>query len=185
MSERQYDIGFFSSPDRGLECLLDLIPKIEDKLGRKVKTVWAYGWNNYDVAHAKSPEKMKWKWQMIRKMNAVGMENKGRLSHEDLAKLMKDVKVWAYPTEFTEIHAITALKTTEAGMSQVHTGVAALKETAPNATIVDCDDIYTNEAKQDEFVAAVVTAIKSGKPVKQVESAYWSDVAQVWSEAMA
>ena len=93
---RKYDIGFYSSADRGLDVLCDLIPKIEEKLGRKVKTVWAYGWNSYDAIYSKNPEKMKWKWQIIRKMNNVGMDNKGRLTHEELAKLMKDTKVWTY-----------------------------------------------------------------------------------------
>lgn len=182
---RNYDIGFFSSPDRGLDCLLDMLPKIEKQLGRKVKAVWAYGWNNYDVMHAKDPAKMKWKWQMIRKMNDVGMESKGRLNHEDLAKLMKDTKVWAYPTEFTEIHCITALKTVEAGCIPVVTNIYALKETVRSQYKVNADDIYTNEQAQTEFINMAVLALNEGGAVGNVPNRYWPDVAKIWDKALA
>jgi glycosyltransferase involved in cell wall biosynthesis len=182
---RTYDVGYFSSSDRGLECLLDMLPRIEEQLGRPVKAVWAYGWNSFDSMHAKNPDKMKWKWQMIRKMNDVGMESKGRLSHEDLAKLMKDTKVWAYPTEFTEIHCITALKAQEAGCIPVTTGCYALKETV-GVEEPEVLDIYTNPEAQESFISRVVEAIQ-GKDfqTKQVDNRYWPDVAKIWDEALA
>lgn len=55
----KYDIGFFSSCDRGLDTLIELIPRIEEKLGRKVTSVWAYGFQSYDAVHSGDPEKMK------------------------------------------------------------------------------------------------------------------------------
>jgi glycosyltransferase involved in cell wall biosynthesis len=182
---RQYDVGYFSSSDRGLECLLDMLPRIEEQLGSPVKAVWAYGWNSFDSMHAKNPDKMKWKWQMIRKMNDVGMESKGRLSHEDLAKLMKDTKVWAYPTEFTEIHCITALKAQEAGCIPVTTGCYALKETV-GIEEPEVLDIYTNIEAQEAFISRVVEAIQAKDfQTKQVDNRYWPDVAKIWDEALA
>jgi len=151
MKARAYDIGYFSSADRGLDVLLELIPHIEEKLGRKVTSCWAYGWNVYDMFHSKNPEKMKWKWQVIRSMNKVGMESKGRLSHEDLAKLMKDTKVWAYPTSFPEIHCITALKAQAAGCKVVTSGYGALQETV-YMTEEDIPDIHTKPEKLNELL---------------------------------
>jgi hypothetical protein len=181
-----YDIGYFSSCDRGLECLLGLIPKIEKKVGRPVKSVWAYGWDTFDQMHSKNPEMMRWKWGIIRQMNTVGMENKNRLSHEDLAKLMKDTKVWAYPTEFTEIHCITALKASEAGCIPVTTGCYALEETVADKTYcVPCKDIYTNKKKQTEFVEMIIKALKvKNYQPKQVKNAYWEDVGKIWSKEL-
>lgn len=185
MGARTYDIGYFSSSDRGLECLLDMIPKMEEKLGRPVKSVWAYGWNTFDQVHSKNPEMMKWKWQIIRKMNNVGMVNKNRLSHEDLAKLMKDTKVWTYPTEFTEIHCITALKAVEAGCYPITTGVAALSETVTSGTTIKCNDIYTSIEKQNEFIDATIVAINSNViNIPKVANRYWHNVANVWSKAL-
>ena len=184
----KYDIGFFSSADRGLDCLLDMIPKIEEQLGRKVKSCWAYGWNTFDGVHSKNPEMMKWKWNVIRKMNAVGMDDKGRLSHEDLARLMKDTKVWAYPTEFTEIHCITALKAQEAGCIPVVTGVAALKETVRRGNVINSANIYTDQNAQKDFIAKCILALNNHPlliDAGEVHNRYWPDVAKVWGDALS
>lgn len=182
--KRKHSVGYFSSYDRGLECLLNMWPKIKEQVPDATLDIY-YGWQSFDQMHSKNPQMMRWKWQMIRKMHEVGAVDHGRVNHEELAKAMKEIQVWAYPTEFTEIHAITALKAAEAEMHQVHTGVAALAETARNGTIVRCDDIYTNKAKQAEFVKAVVTALENPVPSKQIGGVYWTRVAEVWSNALA
>jgi len=186
-AERKYDIGFFSSCDRGLQNVIDLLPEIEEKLGRKAKVCWAYGFQSFDMVHKKNPDMMKYKWQLIRGINDTGIENKDRLSHEDLAKLMKDTKVWFYPTEFTEIHCITALKAQEAGCIPVTTGCYALKETVINDKYtVECTDINSNVQKRKEIVDAVVNAINdTDYEVSKVSNVDWSDVAKAWSEAIA
>ena len=184
--KKQHSVGYFSSYDRGLECLLNMWPKIREQVPDATLTI-AYGWNSWDAANKGNTGMMKKKWMIIKKLHELrsqGVKELGRLSHKDLANLMKETSVWAYPTQFTEIHAITALKTAEAGMHQVHTGVAALAETAKNGTIIACDDIYSNEEKQVEFIDAVVQAIKNLIPSKQVSRPYWFDVANVWHEAM-
>lgn len=189
---RKYDIGYFSSADRGLDVLLEMIPKIEEKLGRKVTSCWAYGWNTYDKFHAQNPQKMKWKWQVIRKMNSVGMEARGRLSHQELADLMKQSDVWAYPTYFPEIHCITALKAQASGMRPVTTGFAALQETVfyDEKSI---DNILDNPEAQAEFVDRVVGTLKTPRDEKAlqakakevIDKTNWTEVAKVWSEALA
>jgi glycosyltransferase involved in cell wall biosynthesis len=190
--ERRYDIGFFSSADRGLDVLLELIPKIEEKLGRKVTSCWAYGWNTYDQFHAQNPDKMKWKWQVIRAMNEVGMDAKGRLSHDELSDLMRDTDVWAYPTSFPEIHCITALKAQAAGCRPVTSGYAALQETV----FYDEEDIELIHEKPDkleEFVDRVVKTLQTprdeealAKHAEMVKAkTSWKQVAKVWDEALA
>jgi glycosyltransferase involved in cell wall biosynthesis len=188
---RKYDIGYFSSADRGLDVLLEMIPEIEAKLNRKVTSCWAYGWNVFDKFHSKNPERMKWKWGVIRAMNETGMEAKGRLSHEDLAKLMQEVNVWAYPTSFPEIHCITALKAQAAGCQVVTSGYAALQETI----VIDEEEIvgiHADSDARDKFIDRIVTALQTDRDdealtkisdkVKQDND--WSQVAKVWSEAL-
>lgn len=184
VTKRPFSVGYFSSYDRGLECLLDMWPKIKEQVPEATLDIY-YGWDMFKQMHAKNPEKMRWLWLMMKKMNQDGVKEHGRVSHVELAKAMKEITVHAYPTEFTEIHMITALKTAEAGMHQVHTGVGALMETAPNATIVKCDDIYTNAEKQTEFVQAVVDSLNNPQPSKQIDKPYWTDVAEQWDKALA
>jgi len=188
---RVYDIGFFSSADRGLDVLLDMIPTIEEKLGRKVTTVWAYGWDIYDQFHAKNPEKMKWKWNVIRKMADVGMESKGRLSHEELNQLMQDTDVWAYPTSFTEIFCITALKAQAAGCRVITSGLAALQETVliDEPEIVD---IQNNPKELAKFIDRVVATLKTERneeDLKQIadqvlQENSWQATALAWDKVL-
>lgn len=183
--KRKYSVGFFSSYDRGLECLLDMWPKIKEHLPEATLDIY-YGWNMFDQMHAKNPAMMKWKWQMIRKIHDVEAIDHGRVNHQELASAMKEIEVWAYPTEFTEIHCITALKAQEAGCIPVVTNVAALKETVVNGFKIDATDIYTNEEAQNEFILAVIEALEDPQEnSKQVPNKYWPQVAEVWNDVCA
>ncbi len=178
-------IGYFSSSDRGLDTALEIFALVKEQIP-EAEFVWAYGWQTFDAYHAKNPEKMKWKWSVIRRMNELGAVSAGRLSHEELAKLMKECKVWLYPTEFTEIHCITALKAQEAGCIPVTTGIYALEETVKDNTYtVKCYDIASNKEKQAEMAEKCVEALRSDHKPTPVEGVDWSDVAVVWKEAMA
>lgn len=188
---RKYDIGFFSSSDRGLDILCDMIPKVEEKLGRKVSSCWAYGWDTFDSFHKGNPTMMKWKWQVIRKMADVGMESKGRLTHEKLAELMQDTNVWAYPTSFSEIHCITALKAQAAGCQIITSGYAALQETV----FIDEEEIENIQDKPDEqgkFIDRLVEAMKSERneeDLKQIADQViqendWARVAESWDKIL-
>jgi glycosyltransferase involved in cell wall biosynthesis len=181
---KPYSVGYFSSYDRGLECLLDMWPKIKEQVPEATLDIY-YGWDTYDKMHAKNPQKMKWRWQMIRKMNQDGVKEHGRVNHVELAKAMKEIKVWAYPTEFTEIHCITALKAQEAGCIPVTTNVAALQETALGAKVA-YTDIYTNEKAQNMFIRLVVDALNDKvPPATKVPNRYWPDVAKVWDKTLS
>lgn len=188
---RSFDLGFFSSADRGLDVLLDMIPEIEKRLGRKVTSTWAYGWNIFDQFHKKNAPMMKWKWKVVKKMHEVGMVAQGRLSHEDLAKLMFDVNVWAYPVSFPEIHCITALKAQAAGCQVVTSGYAALQETV----FIDepeIEDIHNKPEELNKFIDRIVKALKEPRDEDVLheisegikEQNDWSKVAEVWDKVL-
>lgn len=188
---RKYDIGFFSSADRGLDTLLSILPGVEKRLGRPVSSVWAYGWNTFDQFHSKNPERMKWKWSVIRDMNKQKMFSAGRLTHVELAKLMQDVNVWAYPTDFPEIHCITALKAQAAGCKVVTSGWAALQETI----MIDensIEEISRQPKELDKFIDRLVEAIKSPRDEKALAKSAdwakqhnWEAVAAVWDKELS
>lgn len=186
MSKRANSVGYFSSYDRGLECLLDMWPKVLEQNKDATLDIY-YGWDIFDAVHKSNPEQMKWKWGMIRKLNDLknSVTEHGRVTHEELAKAMKDIKVWAYPTEFTEINCITALKAQEAGCIPVTTGCYALEETVTNNRYtVKCEDIYSNEKKQQQFVDNIVFALKDTDKVKKVPDVYWKDIAKAWEKVL-
>lgn len=184
---RGHTVGYWSSYDRGLDMLLDLWPKIREAVPDATLTI-AYGWNVYDAVHKGNGAMGAWKWRMIRKMHDLkdqGVKELGRVSHIEQAKLLKQTKVWAYPTEFNEINCITALKVQEAGCIPVTTACYALRETIRDHTFsAPSENIYTDEAAQAEFVKQVVAALGSDHVIEPVPGIDWKDIAKVWNDAL-
>lgn len=189
-----HSVGYFSSYDRGLPCLLDMWPKIHAQVPDATLSIY-YGWDMFDKVHSKNPSQMKWKWQVIRQLHdlkEMGVKELGRLNHEELAKAMKEIKVWAYPTEFTETCCITALKAQEASCYPVTTGVGALSETIQGTSTTirhndgkPCTDIYTSEECQTKFANAVVFALLNNLEGIGIPNVDWSDVAKEWEANLA
>lgn len=147
-----------------------------------------YGWNGFDEMHRSDPAQMKWKWEVIRKLfelKELGVVEHGRVSHEELAKEMKRIKVWAYPTTFAEINCITAIKAQAAGMIPITSHCYALKE----SVLVDepsYDDIDVNKPAQKEFIQRMVDALKSDyepDPKPALEKFDWNVIGKAWDNA--
>lgn len=178
MTKRKHSVGYFSAYYRGLETLLDMWPRIRAAVPDATLDVY-YGWESWLALQGEDDFyiRMEKKFELVKEH---GVTVHGRVSHEALAKAMKGIQVWAYPTEFAEIHCITALKAQEAGCYPVVTNVAALNETVQSGVKIASKNIYTDEYKQEKFAEAVIEALlkeKTGDPVPNVD---WSDVAKSW-----
>lgn len=180
--KRQNSVGYFSAYYRGLECLLKMWPAIRKRVPDATLDVY-YGWESWVALQGEDDfyDRMERKFAELADQ---GVTVHGRVSHEELAKAMKEIQVWAYPTEFAEIHCITALKAQEAGCYPVVTNVGALNETVQCGTKIKTKRIYTDEYKQEKFVDAVVEALvqkKTGTPVPDVD---WENVALDWDRVI-
>ena len=181
---------YASSADRGLDVLCDIWPKVKEAVPG-AELVWAYGWNIFDIFHVNNPERMKWKWQTVRKMQLNGVKDLGRLSHEDLAKEMLSCGVWAYPTSFPEISCITAMKAQVAGLDCVTSGFAALQETIfkgePEIELID-----TKPEELEKFTQRLIDALKNPLSNKEraalnkkaIKAYNWAHVAELWSDVL-
>lgn len=178
--KRPNSCGYYSSYDRGLYTLLTLWPKIREQIPTASLDV-AYGWDMYLIVRGKDEYYQKTQ-ALLEELKDQGVTEHGRMSHEDLAKLMKTTQVWTYPTEWTETCCITALKVQEAGMWPVTTRIAALDETVVQGDKLDVLNIYTNEYAQNKFVKLVVSALREKKTTDPVPNVDWSDVANEWME---
>jgi hypothetical protein len=121
----------------------------------------------------------------LRGMEPLGVKEHGRVDHKTLADKYAESKVWAYPTEFPEIHCITALKANMAGCKPVITDVAALKETGgPSASVVKTDKIYSDEYSQEVFTNKLIAALKEDhdatKQIAWAKQSDWSEIAKAW-----
>lgn len=178
-TKKPFSVGYFSAYYRGLECLLDMWPKIRAEVPEATLDVY-YGWESWVALEGEDDfyHRMEEKFDKLKK---DGVTVHGRVSHKELAKAMKQTQVWAYPTQFEEIHCITALKAQEAGCYPVVTSVAALKETVQCGDKINTRKIYTDEYQQQKFVKAVVKALKENLVGTPVPNTDWADVARAWT----
>ena len=154
---------YASSPDRGLIYLLNNWPKIKKGCPEAKLDVF-YGFQVYDVIHGNNPARMRWKNQIIEMMKQDGITWVGRVGHTELNKAFATSGIWAYPTDFTEISCINAMRAQSMGTIPVVTNLAALKETVKNGKRLDVD-IMTNEGQ----VAYVEELVKMLNDVKEQE----------------
>ena len=182
MTKRKHSVGYFSAYYRGLECLLKMWPAIRAEVPDSTLDIY-YGWESWVGLQGKDDfyDRMERKFAELKD---AGVTVHGRVSHVELAKAMSEIQVWAYPTEFTEIHCITALKAQEAGCYPVVTNVGALAETVQCGDKIRTKKIYSDEYKQEQFIKKVVEALKEGKTGTPVPNSDWSDVAKAWDEVI-
>ena len=178
MTKRKNSVGYFSAYYRGLETLLDMWSAIRREVPDATLDVY-YGWESWVALQGEDDfyDRMEAKFK---ELESEGVTVHGRVSHQELAKAMKEIQVWAYPTEFQEIHCITALKAQEAECYPVTTNVAALAETVQSGETIKTKRIGSDEYKQLKFVNAVVSALKQLKTGTKVPNCDWSDIAKQW-----
>ena len=182
--KKPYSVIYPSAYYRGLEQLLKFWPKVKEQVPEATLDIF-YGWDSW-VALEGEDDFYKRMTKKLKEMEALGVKEHGRVDHETLAKKFEESKVWAYPTEFPEVHCITALKANMAGCKPVITDVAALKETGgPSASVVETDKIYSDEYSQEVFVEELISALKEEhdpkEQIKWAKQSDWKNVAKEWS----
>lgn len=195
---KKHSVGYFSSYDRGLNYLLDMWPEIREAVPDATLDIY-YGWNSYDKMHSHSPQQMRWKLQIIRELHKLkdqGVTEHGRVDHETLAKAMKQLEVWAYPTGFPEINCITAIKAGAAGLVPITTGYAALQETVLEEQHDWGEAIYDDANNKDvleDFKKRLIDALlnprseaeRTKKAKQYVEEFSWEVIAKQWDAVCA
>jgi predicted O-linked N-acetylglucosamine transferase (SPINDLY family) len=135
-----------SSADRSLEAFVDCFEQIKKQVPN-AKAQWAYGWGVWDVVHASDVRRMAWKAQIQRRMRELGVEEMGRISHDQIAHLYRKANIFVYPTEFAEIDCISLSKAMAAGAIPLTTDFAAMGDKAGHGGVF----IHSQKTK-DEWV---------------------------------
>lgn len=179
---------YASSPDRGLIYLLNNWPLIK-KSCPDVKLDVYYGFDVYDAIHGNNPARQRWKNTVLDMMKQDGITYMGRVGHAELNKAYATAGIWAYPTDFTEISCISAMKAQAMGAIPVCTDFAALKETVKNGIRLDVD-IQTPQGQQ-AYVEELVKLLNDDKKQEEIRSPMmdfaqkqfgWDKVAKNWDE---
>lgn len=180
-----------STIDRGLDILLTAWPEIRKEVPDATLHVY-YGFKTYEELQRHNPERMaylQWIKDKLKELEPQGVVYHGRVDHQTLADEFLKSDVWLYPTQFPEIHCITALKAQKGGAVPVTTNFGALDETVQHGVKIK-GDTYKDINAQKEFISEAIRVLKDEKLKEELrpKMAAWADqndwenVATKWIE---
>lgn len=129
-------IVWTSSYDRGLEELLQNWKNIKKAVPEAELHVF-YGWNTYDQMVTMGYRTPEFKMRLLPLLSQEGVFDRGRVGQTKLARELLSADVYAYPSKFTEISCISAMRAQACGAIPVTTNYAALDETVKYGYKVD------------------------------------------------
>ena len=181
---------YSSSPDRGLDVLLEWWPDIRAASPQANLRVF-YGFDNWNKALAQSGDKTQiaFRDRIMSLLNQSGIEVFGRVDQQRLANEMMNAGVWAYTCEFWETFCITALEAQAAGMHVVTSGLCGLLDVVEDKNaLVHVPDPWTSKqyvhgpeykrAFLDKLLPLLCSPKQRPSPVLRDFS--WSAVARSW-----
>ncbi|HEY8096356.1 MAG TPA: glycosyltransferase family 4 protein, partial [Methylobacter sp.] len=167
---------YSSSPDRGLDVALRVMPRIRQQVPDAELHVF-YGFHNWETSAKASNDKgqldlIDYIKRSIEQGKDNGVVYHGRVNQVDLAHHFMSAGVWSYPTWFVETSCITAMEAQAAGLRIITSPIAALNETVgPRGVMISGD--WLSSSYHDAFVDAVVAAmLKSDDSDRQVNIDY-------------
>lgn len=156
---------YSSSPDRGLDTLLDVWPVVRKSIPDAELHVF-YGFENWERS-ADENEKKKIAHLRAKLGRTAGVRVRGRVSGQELAYEQLRSGVWAYPTNFTETSCITAMEAQAAGCRIVTSPLAALNETVGQRGQLVAG--YGSPGYVETFAAGVVMAMTESLGARAVD----------------
>jgi glycosyltransferase involved in cell wall biosynthesis len=143
-----------SSPDRHLDTTLDIFEELIKRSDKPWKLAWYYGWDVFSDVHTDNKEMMAWKAKQVARFNLLASEGRAEggymINHREIAKKYLEAGIFLYPTQFYEIHCISAVKAQLAKCHMLTSDFAALNETVQSG-----DKIHTTgnrwKNKEDTF----------------------------------
>jgi glycosyltransferase involved in cell wall biosynthesis/tetratricopeptide (TPR) repeat protein len=181
---------YSSSPDRGLDIILESIwPKVVEAIPDAELHVY-YGWDSYDKA-SQLYDGLK---QFRSKMDQLFLDSKnvvqhGRIPQDRLAKEMQEASIWLYPTYFSETYCITAVEAQLAGALPITNKLAALAETVQSGITIE-GDVHDSSVQQT-YVDAVIHVLEHSTDddetfrqeiKKKAPARTWDQVAESWEQ---
>jgi glycosyltransferase involved in cell wall biosynthesis len=172
---------YSSSPDRGLEALLDIWPEVKrrDPLGSLHIYYGFETWTSMasgDEAQLARIAEMK---ATIAALSEQDVHFHGRVDQAELADSMLRSGVWAYPTWFSETSCITAMEAQAAGLHIVTSPIAALNETCPAAIMVPGE--WRSSDYLEAFTYELVGAMGLAEPaIIAIGGFDWGAIALDW-----
>jgi glycosyltransferase involved in cell wall biosynthesis len=141
---------YCSTPDRGLDCLLDMWPEIKERVPN-AKLVVTGSFALWGVSDEENNRIFGEIYEKVFKLKDVSLFK--RLSKQELAKLQSESEVMLYPTDFNEMFCISALECFAVGTPIISSKKAAMIERVKdgkNGFLIDLP--YKSSDYRKEFI---------------------------------
>lgn len=182
---------YTSAPNRGLDILLGLFPKIREAFTDATLHVF-YGWNYLQEAARRGDRGLAEFIQSTRgSLKQPGVVFRGRVPLAELTKELLSSSLWAYPTHFHENFCISALEAMAAGVPVVTSDWAAMPSTVGDAGVLVPGDPRSREY-QERFLQECLSMLgdrarwerHSAMGRERAMLFPWSTIADEWLEAI-
>lgn len=185
-----------SSADRHLDATLDVFEELIRRQPKKPwKLAWYYGWGVYDSVHAGNREMMEWKKKQMERFDKLVKSGRAEggvmLGHKEIADKYLESGVFLYPTQFFEIHCISAVKAQLAGCKMITSDFAALKETSKNYKKIHTEgskwgreNTFGDTENIHDYVDAILEWSAEDKRELVKKEYDWMNVANKWDEIL-
>jgi len=183
-----YRFVYSSTPDRGLDVLLEFIWADIKKEFPKAELHLYYGWHTFEKLEKNNPERMAWMRKVKKLMEQDGVINHGRVGQQELAEDLMKTSYWLYPTNFAEIHCITACEMQAAGVIPITSGYAALAETQKVGVKLE-GDIH-DPLYHKRYIQEVIKTVKendgsiSKQAREEAKQFSWDLVVNAWDKEL-
>lgn len=165
--EREKRVLFTSSPDRGLDVVLECWPQILARVPDAELLSTYSRW--YDIVAEHFPGAFDHRQQITRLLNQPGVRRlEGGMGQRDLAHLMRASLVWVHPSwsgtleppqPFNETSCISAMEAQAAGLVVVAAEQGALVNTVQVGELIPDPSNARDESWRRQFVDHVVRAL--------------------------
>ena len=183
-----------SSPDRHLDATLDIFEELIKRSDKPWKLAWYYGFDVFDGVMENNKEMMAWKADMVARFNALVAEGRAEggymINHREIAKKYLEAGVFLYPTQFYEIHCISAVKAQLAGCKMVTSDFAALNETVKTGALHTDGAKWKNgestfgDNQTDLYVDAILSWGDNDVSKEVSEEYNWPNIVKRWQELL-
>ena len=180
---------YLSSPDRGLETILEEWPKIKQEVPQAKLDVY-YGFTtNFDELNRGNAERRAYKAKMLKLMQQPGIRYLGRKPHTEIEQAVTSANLWLYPCRFLEISCISAMRAQAGGAIPVTIQTAALKETVQHGIRIEGE--WQDLAVVDAWREGVIDLLRHPEkaeamrePMRRwaLDTFGWDAVATAWDE---
>lgn len=165
---------YTSSPDRGLDVLLEMWPQVRERVP-DAELHHSYV-DIYDAMAEADPALGAYRDRVRDLAGQPGVESAGHLSQPDVANLMRSAGVWCAPSwhspsgqAFFETSCIGAMEAQAAGCLAVVSSVGALRETVLLGRRVEA--VQLSDRWKDVFVRMIVEGMTNEAVQQHVQSA--------------